>query len=139
MSSDKIQHSGIVVGVSGDFVDVVVKAQPACVGCKAKAVCGMDESDEIVVSVETSYASTYSVDEEVAVSIKKIMGIKAVLYAYILPFLFVLLTLVILLQSGVGELVSGLISLGILLIYYFLLYLLRERLEKEIIFEIEKL
>ena len=46
--------------------------------------------------------------------------------------------LLVLLQAGAGELVSGLTSLGILALYYCVLYLLRHRLEKEITFKVRK-
>ena len=66
------------------------------------------------------------------------MGIKAVYYAYIFPFLFVMAVLLILLQSGCGELTSGLAALGALGLYYVILYLLRDRIAKEITFKVSK-
>ena len=138
-SAKDIKHKGIVVGISQDMVEVMIKAESACTACKAKSVCGMDESEQMVIAIETPCAEAYSLDEEVAVSIKQIMGLKAVLYVYMLPFLIVLLSLIGLLQIGVSELTAGLGALGVLVIYYFLLYLFRSKVEKEINFGIEKI
>ncbi len=82
--------------------------------------------------------SYFEKGETVEVVTEQAMGIKAVVWAYVLPFLSVMTALLVLLQAGAGELVSGLTSLGILALYYCVLYLLRHRLEKEITFKVRK-
>jgi len=140
MSADlkTLRHTGKIVGINGSQVDVLMEPRSACAGCKAKAVCGMDENNGSVISVEDIHADDYSVNEEVIVSIKQTLGIKAVFYVYVLPFLLVMITLIALIQSGISELFSGLMSLAVLAVYYFVLYLLRRKIEKEINFTIEK-
>ena len=65
--------------------------------------------------------------------------LKAVFFAYMLPFLLVLTALLILLQTGSREVVAGTVSLCILGTYYLVLYLFRSKLSKEIVFKIKKL
>lgn len=134
-----IKHQGRVISVSGDMVDVLVESLEACGSCKSKSICGMGDRKEMLLSIEVPVGGIYQTDEIVNVTIKQVMGMKAVFFAYILPFVIVLLSLVFLLQTSVGELFSGLISIGVLVFYYFLLYLLRGKLEKEINFGIEKI
>lgn len=67
------------------------------------------------------------------------MGIKAVMIAYAYPFLLVFILLLILLQAGVSELIAGVSGLAVLAIYYWVLYCLRSRIEKEIQFTISKI
>lgn len=98
----------------------------------------MGESKEKRLLVETPEAPFFEPDETVDVYIEQIMGMKAVFFAYMLPFLFVMAVLFILLQAGCGELISGTISLGTLGGYYILLYLFRSKLSKEIVFTVKK-
>ncbi|HIW19273.1 MAG TPA: SoxR reducing system RseC family protein, partial [Candidatus Alistipes pullicola] len=67
------------------------------------------------------------------------MGIRAVWIAYILPFLLVLFLLLVLLQAGCGELISGVSALSVLVVYYVILYVARSRLSREFVFKVRKL
>lgn len=66
------------------------------------------------------------------------MGIKAVMLAYFMPTLVVTVLLLFLLEAGTGELYAGVISLLSLVGYYFVIYLIREKLQKQFYFYIEK-
>ncbi len=135
---ESISHRGRVVAIAGERIDVEMIVESACASCRARKSCGMDERTEKIVSVYEPHPETYAVGDEVIVSISQVMGIKAVLFAYVYPFFLLLATLLILTHLGCSETVSGLSALGTLAIYYPLLYLLRGRLEKEIIFELKK-
>lgn len=117
----------------------MIEAEGACAACRAKGVCGMAETQDKLVSVATTAAQLYRVGEKVDVSVQQQMGIKAVMIAYVFPFLLVLAALLILLQSGVSELIAGLSALGFLALYYVVLVFLRHRIAKDIVFEIHKL
>ncbi len=135
-----IRHSGRVLGVSGERVDVLMVSESACASCKVKSACGMSESTEKLVTVCTPYAAAYREGEEVFVSIRQSMGMKAVFYVYMLPFLLVLGALIALIEgAGVREEAAGLAALGVLAVYYGVLWLFRRRIEREISFEIEKI
>lgn len=56
----------------------------------------------------------------------------AMLVAYVVPFVIVLLGLLILLALGVNEGIAGLVSIGLMVPYYVVLYLLRGRLETKV-------
>ena len=135
-----IRHSGRVLGVSGERVDVLMVSESACASCKVKSACGMSESTEKLVTVCAPYAAAYREGEEVFVSIRQSMGMKAVFYVYMLPFLLVLGALIALIEgAGVREEAAGLAALGVLAVYYGVLWLFRRRIEREISFEIEKI
>lgn len=138
MSKD-VKHRGRVLDVSDGVVLVSIISESACSSCKVKGSCAMSETQEKVVDVITEHSSYFSVGEEVEVSIKQVMGMKAVLYVYILPFLCVFGSLIVFVSSGLGDGLSGLLSLGILIIYYICLYFFRKRINKEISFQILKL
>ena len=117
----------------------MIEAEGACAACRAKTLCGMSESQDKLISVVTAAAPHYQIGEEVEVSVQQQMGIKAVMIAYVFPFLLVMAVLLGLLESGVGELTAGLTALGLLAVYYLGLVLFRHRIAKDIVFEIHKL
>ncbi len=136
---NSIHHTGIVIQATTQEVLVRIEARGACAACNAKKLCGMGESEDKLVSVVTPAAELFRAGEEVEVSVQQQMGIKAVVIAYVVPFLLVLTALLVMLQSGVGELAAGLSALGLLGLYYVVLYLLRHRIDRDIAFDIHKI
>jgi len=65
------------------------------------------------------------------------MGTLAVLFGYVFPFVFMLITLIVLLASGFGEGVAGLSSLAGLLFYYVILFLFRAKISNKFVFAIK--
>lgn len=139
MKGEVITHRAKVIHVADNYVDVVVLSESACASCHAKGQCGAAESREKRMIIETPVASYFSEGEEVEVFTEKVMGIKAVWVAYILPFLLVLFLLLVLLQTGCGELISGISALSVLVVYYIILYMLRSRVSREFVFNIRKI
>lgn len=134
----EIEHKGRVVAIEGCRVDVAIRAEGACASCKVKGVCGMGESEEKVIGVDTPEAGAYRIGEEVIVAAETAVGFKALIVAYIVPFLLMLGTLLTMILCGVSELTSGLTALIVIAVYYFVMYLFREKIEKEIIFKLRK-
>lgn len=134
-----IEHKGRVLSVEGDRIDVEMTVEGACATCKAAKACGMGESRDKVISLLTATASRYEAGEEVMVSIERKMGIKAATYAYIFPFFIMVFVLLTMFQLGFAETVAGLSALGSIGVYYIVLYFLRNRIEKEIIFKLRKI
>lgn len=99
----------------------------------------MSESSEKVLTVITPEAFLYAVGESVEVSMEQHMGVKALIFAYILPFILIITILLVLLEIGTSELCAGLASLGSLVVYYIVLWVFRGRMAREITFCIQKL
>lgn len=134
-----IIHEGTVADISGDMVVVSISVRSACGDCKVKGLCGMSEETEKQVAVYDRNAAGYRVGETVVVGIGTAMGMKAVLWAYIAPFLLMLATLIATKYSGMTELASGLTTLGAAAVYFVLLGVFRKKLEREITFKINRL
>ena len=134
-----LEHKGIVLSIKGERIDVSILSESACATCKVKSACGMSETEEKVVSIFTHDAPAYRVGEQVVVSVTRNMGLRAVFLAYVVPFLVLLVSLLVLLEAGLSEAAAGLISLGVLALYYIVLWLMRRRIEREINFNIRKL
>lgn len=135
-----IVHKGKVNEVNGNMVTVSIEQETACASCKVKSLCGMDGDNEKEIAVYEKNADTiFKPGDDVVVGIGTIMGMKAVFWAYMMPFLLMLATLFITKDMAMSELASGLITLGVGALYFVCLAMFRKRLEKEIIFKITKI
>lgn len=133
-----IDHTGIVEEVNEKSVLVRFQTPPACGSCSAKSLCAPASSGNKTIEIPTETGS-FSEGETVKISITKAMGNKALFYGYILPFIFVITALIITFAAGLPESVAGIISLSVLIPYYFIIYLLREKINRMFIFTLKKL
>lgn len=135
--SNKIRHSGIVESVDGCDVHVRIVQSSACSGCKVSAHCNASEMKIKKVDIRCSDAARFSVGEHVMVSTATSVGFQASLYAYIIPLLLMVATLVVVASCTTSEGIAALSSIGILIPYYIVLYLLRNKVSQKVRFEIE--
>ena len=82
--SERITHDGIVTKVEPGVVTVRIQSTSACGSCHAKGLCQMSEKTDKDVVVKTRKSQEYTVGEAVDVFLTSGMGLKAVLYAYVL-------------------------------------------------------
>ena len=134
-----VKHCGEVIRIEGNSVFVRMTVNSACSACHAKGVCGVSESTEKIVEVETASAADFNIGESVEVALlSDSMGAKSVVLAYVVPFLVLTLMLVGSLMMGAGEGVAALSALGGVAIYYVVLHLLRDKVKNKIKFIIIK-
>ena len=72
------------------------------------------------------------VGDRVTLGITAWEGFRAMFIMYVVPFVIVLVSLIVLVGRGVGEGLSGVVSIGLVLPYYILLYVFRDRIEAKI-------
>ena len=138
---NEITHKATVIDMTPDFTTVEILVPSACAECHAKGLCGVSESEEKVISLPTDPYATYNVGDEVVLATKKSMGFKAVWISYVIP-LAVLMILILSLLSifedvQSKEAIAGLGSLAGVGVYYFVIWLLRDRLKNEFVFYIK--
>ncbi len=134
----EIVHRGVVREIRGQMVVVGIEVVGACEGCKVQGLCGLSGEPEKEVAVYDREAANYREGDEVVVGIGSAMALKAVVWAYVAPFFLMLATLLTVKGMGAGELMQGAATLGVAVVYYLVLWLLKGRLERDIIFKIEK-
>lgn len=117
---------------------VTVLSRSACSGCHAKEVCSAADLTEKEINIECD-GIEYIPGQFVNVTMKESLGIKALLYGYMAPLVLVIFTLIIIFNYTSDEVLSALISLGILIPYYTGLFLYRNSLKKIFRFELEKI
>ncbi len=115
---------------------VEIVSESACGACHAKGLCSVSESTVKEITVPTSGWNNLKPGDEVNVNLKASMGHKAVWIAYVIPLVVLMAVILIMTSSGVGELTSGLSGLAAVAVYYFVIWLLRGRLNDEYNFNI---
>ncbi|MBN1989661.1 MAG: SoxR reducing system RseC family protein [Bacteroidales bacterium] len=133
-----IDHFGRVDEITLSDVRVSIISQSACASCHAKGACGMGEATEKTIVI-TKPNHNFIVGEQVKVVMKRSLGFKALFLGYILPFIVVVLSLIILTALGISEAVVGGISLGVLVPYYAIMYYFRNKVAQSFNFDLEKL
>ena len=156
-----IKHDGVIIALNEDGTALVRIVQTsACAACKAKAMCASAESAEKEMTVvllgengkvKTEINSTqsyttlhdstqsYHVGDTVEVIVQQKMGWKAVVLAYLLPF-FVMLAVIFVGNAiwAVREEILGTVALCAMALYYLLLGMFKDKLQKEFSFTARK-
>ena len=134
---NEIAHMGRILEITPDFTTVQIVVSSACSACHAKGLCGMSEEEDKVIMVPTDPYAEYNAGDEVKVKTKMTMGLKAVWISYVIP-LAILMILILSLHSVIGnDLLTGLAAIGGVALYYFCVWLFRERLQNEFVFYID--
>ena len=149
-----IKHDGIIIALNGDgTARVRIVQTSACAACKAKAMCASAESAEKEMTVQLTVDSLQlTVGDAVEVMVQQKMGWKAVVLAYLLPFFVMLAVMFVgngLLAIGDGatgllgdeakrEAVLGTVALCAMALYYLVLGMFKDKLQKEFSFTARK-
>lgn len=132
-----IEHEGIIAGVSGNKLSVKILQQSACSECHAKGACMAADSKEKLVDV-IDFSGQYKPNDLVTIQGKESMGYKAVLWAFVIPLLILVLTVIlatsVLKWNEMEVAVASIIALGP---YYAILYLLRNKMATSFKFTIK--
>lgn len=133
---NEITHTGKIIEMTPDFTTVQITVSSACASCHAKGLCGMSEEEDKVIMLPTDPYATYNVGDEVTVCTKMSMGLKAAWISYVIP-LAVLMALILTLTSfGINEFIAAGSAVGGVALYYFIIWLLRDKLSDEFVFYI---
>ena len=134
---NQIAHKGKIVEITPDFTTVEIIASSACSACHAKGLCGMSEEQEKIIMLPTDPYAVHSVGDEVTVMTKMSMGLKAVWISYVVP-LAILMILILSLSAVIdNEFLRGGIAIAGVAVYYFFVWLFRDKLSNEFVFYIE--
>ena len=97
----------------------------------------MSETQEKVISLPTDPYATYNVGDEVRRCTKMSMGMKAVWISYVIPLAILMILILSLSAIFKNEVLTGLVSVGGVALYYLVIWLLRDRLNNEFVFYIK--
>lgn len=138
MSKGIIEHQGMVEQVTSNWIVVSIMAKSACAHCHLSGSCGLTDSKDKIIEVPNE-GGNYQPGEKVTVWFKESLGFKALFLGYLLPFILMLTILISVLNYTGHEGLAALSGIGILVPYYFIIYLQRDKLRKTFHFHIQKL
>ena len=134
---NEIAHTGKVIEVGPEFTTVEIVASSACSSCHAKGLCGMSEEQEKLIMVPTDGFADIKEGDEVKVLTKMTMGLKAVWISYVIPLAILMILILSLSAVFENEFLCGLAAVAGVAVYYFGIWLLRDRLSNEFVFYIK--
>ena len=136
--SDIIKHRGRVESIDGSHIIVRIIQTSACSGCSIKSHCNASESKEKLIDVYEVGAS-YQIGEEVVLCGTTSMGMRAVLLAFGVPLLILVLALgITMFLTDEDALISSLVGLLSIVPYYLVLHFYKVKMKKTFSFTIEK-
>ena len=132
----EISHEGRIVEITPDFTSVVIVSHSACSACHAKGLCGFSESETKLVMVPTDPYTERQVGDMVNLVLKPSMGLKAVWISYVVPLAVLMVLILVLSRFVESEVWVAAGSLAGVVVYYLVIWLLRDRLKNEFVFHI---
>lgn len=134
--TETIEHEGIVIHNNGSAIRVAILNQSACAGCHARGACSASDLQEKEVEVRQALPHLQP-GAKVILCGQKNLGHRAVLWAYVYPLVLVLAAMFLIFNLTRHEIYAGLGALGMLVPYYGLLALLKNRMTKTFTFHIQ--
>lgn len=134
---DTIRHNGIVERVEGNTAIVRIAQTSACAACHAAKMCMASESRD--KRIEAQMVEPVHIGDQVEVFAREQAGWLAVLLAYIIPFLLLVAAVAGFGHMGWSEARSGTAALVSVAVYYVILRLFRDRLQRKFTFWVRPL
>ena len=137
MTNNTIKHLGIVENIQGSHLSVRIVQTSACAACSVKGHWSSADSKDKIIDIIDTAAASYQVGENVMVVGETSMGMQAVALAFIIPFVLLIFTLFLFMALIENELYAALLSLAVLVPYYYILWLNKTRLKQKFSFTIK--
>jgi sigma-E factor negative regulatory protein RseC len=133
-----IRHQGIVEKVEKYKVFVKIEPLTACSACHARTACLASDKKEKIIEVDDD-SGAYAVNEQVIVSVRSSAGFFAVFTAFSAPLALVVIAVITGTNKSGNEGVGGLAGLFVLILYYLILSVFRDKMKKRIVFSLSKM
>lgn len=133
---EPIRHEGIVLAVKDGKALVEIVQTSACSACKARSMCMSAESQE--KRIDATMTEPLQPGDKVEVMVTERLAWKAVLLAYILPFVVMMAVIGLLNLWIENEAIAGTVALCAIALYYIVLSFFRGRLQKAFSFTARK-
>lgn len=131
------EQVGVVVDVKPKEVVVKIEQKSTCANCHSRGACTSFDKKDKEIEVATDKAADYKIGDKVKVSISTKLGMKAVFIAFVLPFVFLMIAIVVCLKClNLSEALSCLIAIVITAVYYYVLFKRKNNLQKQFVFKI---
>jgi sigma-E factor negative regulatory protein RseC len=133
----EVYHSGIIENIDGSTLYVRIEQATACNSCQAKRLCMAADSAVKIITVDVDDPSKFEIGSKVEVSGESELGLRAVWWAFVLPLIILLFFLIFLIYLTRDELISSFGSIALLIPYYYILWLKRNKFKNKFAFSIK--
>lgn len=134
---NSIKHLGVVDEVDDDCVKVRIVQTSACATCQAAGHCTASESKEKIVEVYDNLSNLKKGDSVIVVAARR-TGFMAVLLSSVIPLIILVVAMVLTIAITKNEVYAALISIAMLIPYYFIVYLARDKIRAQLSFHIDE-
>lgn len=134
-----ISHLGTIIAIENEKISVRIQSHSACGSCHSKSLCHIAGTNEKIIEINSTNQNIFELGETVNVKTALSTGNKAVLLGYVVPLLVLLTTMFVSNYFLRSESIAGVLAIVATGIYYFFLWLIRNKIKKKIIFQIEKI
>ncbi|MEE0266444.1 MAG: SoxR reducing system RseC family protein [Bacteroidales bacterium] len=139
MKEECVEQKGIVIKKQEDKLVVKIEQKSTCSSCHARGACTSLDKKDKEIEIKSKDTANYNIGDEVIITISTKLGMKAVLIAFVLPLILIVLALFLSIKIfSLSQSLSALISLLVLSAYYFFLYKQNLFLSKEFNFLIKE-
>jgi len=125
-TANRITHDGIIKHITEDKIIVSIVSMASCASCSVKGACSASDVEEKILEVKKLPGREYNRGDFVTIVTNTSVGAWAVMFGYVFPLIVVVISLIVLTNIMDDEGVAGLISIGLLIPYYFGLYFSRK-------------
>lgn len=134
---EEIRHKGVVLTTEGETARVEILQTSACAACKAKQMCMSAESQQKII--DAVMTEPMKAGDQVEVVVREHLAWKAVLLAYVMPFVLMVGVIAALdYWTEWSEAVTGTLSLCVIALYFLVLSMFKHRLQKQFSFTARK-
>jgi sigma-E factor negative regulatory protein RseC len=133
-----IEHRGIIDRFTDHSVIVKILSESACSACHAKGACSAADMQNKEIEV-TGSSIGLRTGEMVNLIMDQSQGFKAVMIAYVYPFIVLFGGLLAANAAGLSEIICAFVAIGLLPPYFFIVYLFRQKVRENFSFSIRKI
>jgi len=137
LGEEIVSHPGVIRKIEGSRAEVSIIAKAGCISCSLNNVCSVSDVQEKIVEVDLYPNNQLCEGDEVVIEMKQSYGSWAVILGYFLPFLVLFFGLIVFLQLGLNQGLSGLAAIALLVPYYGGLFLMKGFFKKRFLFHIK--
>ena len=126
--TNTIEHQGIIIDIDNNIAHVKIEQTSACASCHVKTMCGASEKSEKIIDAHIA-DNTLKIGDQVTIIGQKSLGFQAILLAYVLPFVVIVVALFIVNIFTTNEMIMGTCALAALVPYFAILRLMRNKIQ----------
>ncbi|MBR6018171.1 MAG: SoxR reducing system RseC family protein [Paludibacteraceae bacterium] len=135
--AEYVHHEGIVLTVEGERARVEIVQTSACQACKAKQMCLSSESKSKLI--DAVMLEPVQPGDKVDVTVRETLAWRAVVIAYVVPFLVLVgMIAAVSIWTAWDDAVAGGTAIAATALYYLVLSLFRNRLQRQFSFTVRK-